>query len=64
MKITASSGSILDEIQHDLESYLPQGYKSKQLDKLIRLISTDFWPHLPEFARQELSAIAEKVKVL
>lgn len=48
----------------DLESYLPIGYKSKQLDKLIRLISTDFWPQLPEFARQELSAIADKVRAL
>lgn len=48
----------------DLESYLPEGYKSKQLDKLIRFISTNFWSQLPEFAQEELSAIANKVKVL
>lgn len=48
----------------DLESYLPEGYKSKQLDKLIRFISTEYWPELPEFAREEISAIAEGVKAL
>lgn len=48
----------------DLESYLPDGYRSKQLDKLIRLIATDFWTELPEFAKAELTIIAEKVKSL
>lgn len=48
----------------DLESYLPEGYRSKQLDKLIRFISTDFWGLLPDFAREELSIIAERVKAL
>lgn len=48
----------------DLESYLPEGYKSKQLDKLIRFISTEYWRELPEFARAEISEIAEKIKVL
>jgi hypothetical protein len=48
----------------DLESYLPKGYRSKQLDKLIRFIATDFWTELPEFAKEELTIISEKVKSL
>ncbi len=48
----------------DLESYLPEGYRSKQLDKLIRFIATDFWAQLPEFAREELAVIADRVKAL
>lgn len=48
----------------DLESYLPEGYKSKQLDKLIRFISTDYLPELPEFAQREISAIADRIKAL
>ncbi|MFD2755290.1 AAA family ATPase [Comamonas terrae] len=47
-----------------LESYLPEGYKSKQLDKLIRLISTEYWHELPEFAQEEISVIADRIKVL
>lgn len=48
----------------DLESYLPEGYRSKQLDKLIRFIDTDFWELLPDFAKGELSIIAERIKAL
>lgn len=48
----------------DLETYLPTGYKSKQLDKLLRFISTDFWGQLPNFAQVELAIIADKVKAL
>lgn len=48
----------------DLETYLPVGYKSKQLDKLIRFIATDFWPQLPAFAQSELTTIAEEIKKL
>jgi putative ATP-dependent endonuclease of OLD family len=48
----------------DLESYLPEGYRSKQLDKLIRFIGADFWPQLEDFAREELTIIAEKIKTL
>jgi putative ATP-dependent endonuclease of OLD family len=48
----------------DLESYLPEGYKSKQLDKLIRFISTDYWHELPTFAQEEISVIADGIKVL
>lgn len=48
----------------DLETYLPAGYKSKQLDKLIRFISTDYWPQLPAFAQAELTEIAEEIKKL
>ncbi|MCW2313705.1 AAA family ATPase [Rhodoferax antarcticus] len=48
----------------DLESYLPDGYRSKQLDKLIRFIATDFWAELPDFSKAELIIIAEKVKAI
>lgn len=48
----------------DLESYLPEGYKSKQLEKLIRFISTDYWPELPKFAQAEISEITEQIKAL
>ena len=48
----------------DLESYLPTGYKSKQLDKLIRFISKDFWVELPEFAKVEISVIADGIRTL
>lgn len=48
----------------DLESYLPEGYKSKQLDKLLRFISTEYWPELPEFAQKEISVIADGIKPL
>lgn len=43
----------------DLEAYLPDGYRSKDLDKLLRFIAErDFWQKLPEFAQAELSQIA------
>lgn len=48
----------------DLETYLPAGYKSKQLDKLIRFVATDFWSVLPEFAKEEIETIADRVKAL
>ena len=48
----------------DLESYLPEGYRSKQLDKLIRFIDTDFWEQLPAFSKEELTTIADRVKAL
>lgn len=48
----------------DLEAYLPEGYKTKQLDKLIRLVDTDFWPQLPSFAQIGLKDITEKIKKL
>ena len=42
-----------------LESYLPAGCRSKDLDKLIRLISrNDFWEQLPSNGRGELEFIA------
>ncbi len=46
----------------DLETYLPEGYKSKDLDKLIRLLSLDFWSLLPEFARDEFKVIADGIR--
>lgn len=48
----------------DLETYLPQGYRSKDLDKLIRLVEGDFWPQLPDFAQTELALIADEIKKL
>jgi hypothetical protein len=48
----------------DLETYLPLGYRAKDLDKLIRLVSSEFWPELPEFARAELTTIVEQIKLL
>ncbi len=42
-----------------LESYLPPGHGSKELDKLIRLIGQpDFWDQLPNPGKQELESIA------
>lgn len=41
-----------------LEHYLPQGYHSKDIDKLVDLLSTDYWPQLPEAGRFELEQIA------
>lgn len=46
----------------DLESYLPVECQSKQLDKLIQFIATDFWGKLPGFAQEELKSIADKIK--
>jgi ABC-type lipoprotein export system ATPase subunit len=44
-----------------LEAYLPLGYASKDLDKLITLITGDFWPLIPDEVKGELSAIADAV---
>lgn len=49
----------------DLETYLPEGYRSKDLDKLIRLVNdddSDFWLLLPDCARAELTLIVDKIK--
>lgn len=48
----------------DLESYLPEGYRSKDIDKLLRFIESDFWSELPDFAQNEFKLIAEMVKEL
>jgi len=51
----------------DLETYLPEGYRSKDLDKLIRLVNdddSDFWLLLPDCAREELNLIVDKIKSL
>lgn len=45
-----------------LEEYLPQNYKSKDLQKLIRLITeNDFWNMLTADAKEELSSIARQI---
>ncbi|MCY7283099.1 MAG: AAA family ATPase [Cyanobacteria bacterium CAN_BIN43] len=51
----------------DLEAYLPEGYRSKDLDKLIRLVNDedlDLWSLLPDFAQEELKVIVDKIKSL
>lgn len=45
----------------DLESYLPVGQKSKDMDKLIRFLSTDFWSALDSQSRQELGLLLRRV---
>lgn len=41
-----------------LEDYLPAGYRDKDLDKLIRLVSApDFWEQLPSPQKEELEGI-------
>lgn len=43
-----------------LEQYLPDGFQSKNLEKLIEFVSSDgFWERLPEGPRQEISDIVE-----
>ena len=45
-----------------LESYLPIGHASKDLDKLIRLLGQgDFWEQLPSDGKVELEVIAESL---
>jgi len=45
-----------------LEAYLPIGNRSKDLDKLIRLVSDkEFWNALPDYSRVELAEIARKL---
>ena len=42
-----------------LEAYLPEGYRGKDIDKLIGFLrSDDFWSELPVNARDELQEIA------
>lgn len=48
----------------DLEAYLPTGYKSKDLEKLIELINSDFWSQLSEDAQAEVTLIADHIKNL
>lgn len=51
----------------DLETYLPEGYRSKDLDKLIRLVNNedlDFWSLLSDFAQEDLRVIVDKIKSL
>jgi predicted ATP-dependent endonuclease of OLD family len=45
-----------------LEDYLPQGFRSKDVDKLIKLLDGNFWEQLPELAREELTTIANGIK--
>lgn len=44
----------------ELEDYLPQGFRSKDVDKLIEFINQpDFWDQLPLDARNEIEQIAD-----
>lgn len=45
-----------------LEAYLPSGHASKDLDKLIRLLTpVNFWEHLPQHGKAELELIAQSI---
>lgn len=45
-----------------LEAYLPAGYASKDLEKLIRLLSSqDFWDRLPSNSKSEIQDIALEI---
>ena len=45
-----------------LESYLPAGYKSKDLENLIRLVAdNDFWSRLDDEPKRELAEIATAI---
>ena len=45
-----------------LESYLPAGHGSKELDRLIRLLAQpDFWEQLPQQGRNELEQISRNL---
>jgi ABC-type lipoprotein export system ATPase subunit len=44
-----------------LEAYLPAGYRSKDLERLIDLLSGDFWRVLPEGRNQELMVIVHEI---
>ena len=45
-----------------LEAYLPAGHASKELEKLIRLVSQrNFWETLPENGKEELELIARRL---
>ena len=48
----------------DLESYLPIGYRSKDIEKLIPFLESDFWGSLSETARNEITTIVDLVKKL
>jgi putative ATP-dependent endonuclease of OLD family len=48
----------------DLETYLPVGYRSKGIDKLIEFLSSNFWPLLEQEARNEVELIATQIKTL
>lgn len=46
-----------------LEAYLPDGMRSKDLEKLIRLVSSGgFWEQLPASGRDELKDIVDGIK--
>jgi hypothetical protein len=41
-----------------LEAYLPTGHSGKDLDRLIRLLETDYWGQLPRNGRRELIGLS------
>lgn len=48
----------------DLEAYLPVGFRSKDLEKLIQLVSEEvFWDKLPAERRPELKAIIKSINI-
>jgi putative ATP-dependent endonuclease of the OLD family len=48
----------------DLETYLPEGYRAKDMDKLIRFLNGNFWDDIPPFAQKELTEIGKRIAIL
>lgn len=49
----------------DLETYLPEGFRSKNLGKLVTFLDQkNFWESLPEFSRTELKLVLERISAL
>ena len=46
----------------NLETYLPDGYRGKDVDKLIRFLNEEFWAKLSDAAKEELTDIAKALK--
>jgi hypothetical protein len=44
-----------------LEDYPPPGYHAKDIDKLFRLLASDYWALLPEEGKAELRTISERL---
>lgn len=65
--ISKSESGVFILSKGDLEDYLPEGYRSKDLNKLISLVNNeepDFWSKLPDCAQKELREIVDKIKSL
>jgi putative ATP-dependent endonuclease of OLD family len=51
--------------QGALEDYLPEGYRAKDIEKLISLVSVDgFWEVLPDLQRDDVQKICDRIMPL